>query len=454
MLLTRKLRSRLGSGAIFSTPANRFARRSTMPAGSASAARKASPLNVPRNSSWVRVGGRLRGARACIWNVPPKTRPRTSAWTTCAPSMSKSPFKSVAVAGRPGAIERHAVQVSVHQHAPVHEILERQEQIHLGLHRSLGLDAGKCVLRRGIERRCPQECERVRGIAARADVNLQLAGLEVGESRIGRSDRNVADARRTPCARSSLRCEIPPAPPDSPRAASPRRSPGSCARGRSAPGTGRCRRETGNAGSVPAAPRPRATGGRRRRLDPARRGPAARSARAADSCARSPRCRSPRWRPASTAAMIRRRARPRRLCRERRRRDSSSANPEWRSAARRWCASNTGSTSEMSRFDRLGKLHGPVEHRRVRVDVTWPPLSVPAIIPVRPRSPGARPTGAKPTSRNFACTCSRHGSATASRAITTTVSVHSPVGAMSRSRSRTSFCGSSPVSGSSVSARR
>src|ERR1700722_13106866 len=49
------------------------------------------------------------------------------------------------------------------------------------------------MLRRGVEGRRAQICQRVRRIAARPDMNLQLAGLEIRKTRIGRIDWETAD---------------------------------------------------------------------------------------------------------------------------------------------------------------------------------------------------------------------------------------------------------------------
>ena len=100
---------------------------------------------------------------------------------------------------------------------------------------------------------------------------------------------------------------------------------------------------------------------------------------------------------------------------------------------------------------------GQLKHRGMGIDDHMPP-------PLRCRQ--SRRSGredrrhAPPAqsrhARNFACTCSRHGSlhgVRASRAIDACPSIRR-VGATSRSRSRMSFCGSNPVSGSNASARR
>src|SRR5258708_38744057 len=50
------------------------------------------------------------------------------------------------------------------------------------------------MLGRGVEGRCAQECQCVRGIAARPDMNLQFAGLEIRKTRIGRLYGCAADA--------------------------------------------------------------------------------------------------------------------------------------------------------------------------------------------------------------------------------------------------------------------
>ena len=75
VLLIRKERSRAGSGVILSTPRQSVCPLTDMNSGTPSAARTASAVTVPRNSSCVRVTGLLRGVRACIWKAPPNNWP-------------------------------------------------------------------------------------------------------------------------------------------------------------------------------------------------------------------------------------------------------------------------------------------------------------------------------------------------------------------------------------------
>ena len=93
-------------------------------------------------------------------------------------------------------------------------------------------------------------------------------------------------------------------------------------------------------------------------LDPATPAPAAVSALAADNCAHSTRCRSPRWRPASTAARCRRRAPSKPPCRERSRRDSSSPSRAWRSTAPPRCGANTSVDFSVSSVTGWGNCAG------------------------------------------------------------------------------------------------
>ena len=91
-------------------------------------------------------------------------------------------------------IERHAVQVRLYQCVPAIEFFEGQKEIHIRLHRALGLDRGEGMLRQSIQRGRAQVAERVRRIAARGHVNLQFRGLEIDETRGALVHREIADA--------------------------------------------------------------------------------------------------------------------------------------------------------------------------------------------------------------------------------------------------------------------
>ncbi len=114
----RKLRSRLGSGAILST-----ARQSVCP-----------PIAMP-------AGGVERTAKFKLGTAqrPVARRPRLhlkGSTQNTAPDIGRRHLGAVDIEvavhigrrhRRTGPTERHAVQVSVYQHAPMREVLERQK---------------------------------------------------------------------------------------------------------------------------------------------------------------------------------------------------------------------------------------------------------------------------------------------------------------------------------------
>ncbi len=90
-------------------------------------------------------------------------------------------------------VERHAVQMRMHEYPTMAELFERQKQVHVGLHRSFGLDAGKRVLRHRIQRSGPQIVERRGCISARCRMYLQLGRFEIDEAGIALIKGETAD---------------------------------------------------------------------------------------------------------------------------------------------------------------------------------------------------------------------------------------------------------------------